>query len=159
MEVSDKLHDPGDLLPGRSPRNPLDRRLNGHHRLWGVHSNFLPMQGIEPRQSGRSLSFYRLIYTSLTNRYGLLAWGPRYIAPGRTQQKKPPPNSSYIVAMGACLAIARILLTCLPAVTKQRPLYTQSPLSNGSIRHNIHTKFHDDRFRHSSNIKGITSTI
>jgi hypothetical protein len=29
-------------------------------------------------------------------------------------------NSFYTVVMGGCLAIARIMLTCLPAVTKQR---------------------------------------
>jgi hypothetical protein len=48
-----------------------------------------------------------------------LAWGPRYIASGRIQQKTPPPNSSSIFVMGCCLAIAKILLTRLPTVTKQ----------------------------------------
>jgi hypothetical protein len=43
------------------------------------------------------------------------------------------------VSAGTCLpssylAIARVLLTCLPAVTKQRLLFTESPLSNGSGR-------------------------
>jgi hypothetical protein len=33
-------------------------------------------------------------------------------------------NNPLIVVMGGCLAIARILLTCLPAVTKQRMLYS-----------------------------------
>jgi hypothetical protein len=39
-------------------------------------------------------------------------WGPSYIASGRTQQK------THSLVMGGYLAIARMLLTCLPAVTK-----------------------------------------
>jgi hypothetical protein len=50
------------------------------------------------------------------------AWGPRYIASGRIQQKTPPPNNSSIAPMGSCLAIARITLKCLPTVTKQQLL-------------------------------------
>jgi hypothetical protein len=30
---------------------------------------------------------------------------------------------------------------------------------SGFILRDMHTKFHDDRFGHSSNVKGITSTI
>jgi hypothetical protein len=43
-------------------------------------------------------------------------WGPRYIASGRTQQKTPLPTMFYF--MGGFLAISRVLLTCLPVVTK-----------------------------------------
>jgi hypothetical protein len=31
--------------------------------------------------------------------------------------------------------------------------------ANGRIRHSIHTMFHDDRFRHLSNTKVITTTV
>jgi hypothetical protein len=36
--------------------------------------------------------------------------------------------------------------------------YAVEMASDGIVLH-IHTKFHDDRFRHSSNIKLITSTV
>jgi hypothetical protein len=49
-----------------------------------------------------------------------LAWGPRYIAQGRTQQKTLPPTTVFLLLLWTvAMAIARISLTCLPAVTKQ----------------------------------------
>jgi hypothetical protein len=35
MEVTGQLHAPAALLPGKSPRYPLDRRLGGHHSRSG----------------------------------------------------------------------------------------------------------------------------
>jgi hypothetical protein len=72
-----------------------------------------------------------------------LHWSPRYIAWGRNQQKAPL-RTVFQLLMDNCLAIARILLTCLRAVTKERmfllatrltaidPLW-RSPVTNTDI--------------------------
>jgi hypothetical protein len=64
--------------------------------------------------------------------------GSSLYSPGADPTENTAPNSSSIVAMGGCLAIARILLTCLSAVTKQQLLscclFLGICLSNGSIR-------------------------
>jgi hypothetical protein len=53
MEVSDRLHALATSLPGKSPRYPLDRRLDGHKAGLDavVKRKILPLPGIEPRQS------------------------------------------------------------------------------------------------------------
>jgi hypothetical protein len=66
-------------------------------------------------------------------------------------------NSTSIVAyvsvtagtslLSSCLAIVRVLPTCLPAVTKQRLLFTESLLRNGSISYNI-KEFCNHEIRH-----------
>jgi hypothetical protein len=48
------------------------------------------------------------------------AWGRRYYSLRADPTENTASNSSSIVVMGGYLAIARILLTCLSAVTKQR---------------------------------------
>jgi hypothetical protein len=89
------------------------------------------------------------------------AWGPSYITPGRTQQKTPPqrflcccyirlpsdnPNIFYMfirfrgnVFTEQLTKHSRGTLDVFTAVTKQRLLFTESPLSNGSMRQNIHS--------------------
>jgi hypothetical protein len=55
MEVSDHLHAPANLPPGKSPRYPLDRRLGGLQSRSGrgdEERKHLPLPGIEPWSSG-----------------------------------------------------------------------------------------------------------
>jgi hypothetical protein len=54
--------------------------------------------------------------------YGTASFGPRssLLSLGADPTENTASNSFYIVVIGDCLAIARISLTCLPAVTKQR---------------------------------------
>jgi hypothetical protein len=59
----------------------------------------------------------------LTNEVSLFPGGPEVLviySLGADPTENIAFNSSAIVVMGACPAIARILLTCLPAVTKQQ---------------------------------------
>jgi hypothetical protein len=82
------------------------------------------------------------------------AWDPRYIASERLQQKTRFPNNFSIVIevcsprrciqmvsagtrlMSSCLAVARVLLTCLPAVTKKR-MFLFAWHGNSNTRYNI----------------------
>jgi hypothetical protein len=51
MEVSDQLHTPAALLPGKGARYPLDGKLGGlqsRSGRCGVEENFLSLPGIEP---------------------------------------------------------------------------------------------------------------
>jgi hypothetical protein len=50
-EVSDQLHAPAALFPGKEPWYPLDRRLGGSQSRsgrGGEEKNFQPPPGIEP---------------------------------------------------------------------------------------------------------------
>jgi hypothetical protein len=42
---------------------------------------------------------------------------------GANATENTAPNTSFIITVGGCLSIVKILLMCLPAVTKQRILF------------------------------------
>jgi hypothetical protein len=79
------------------------------------------------------------------------AWGPRYTASGRTQQKTPPPEVTIIVT-GGCIWIARISLKCLPALPSNSYCISRSLHSNGTTRWTedgfwLHIKFNDGTYK------------
>jgi hypothetical protein len=76
MEMSGQLHAPAALPPGKSPWNPLDRRLDGSQSRSGrgaEEKNSQPPPGIEPQnpdRPARSPALYRLSYPGSSGRIG-----------------------------------------------------------------------------------------
>jgi hypothetical protein len=70
MELSGQLHDSFALPRGKSPRYPLDRKMDGtqsQSEVCGVEKSPLPLPGVEPRPFSPSLR--RLNYLSDTLNY------------------------------------------------------------------------------------------